>query len=134
MENTIRDISPVGAVKDHLHIRGEYLVLALYVMHLVGSPPHTWRIPASLCFVMVLVRITSTYVENTRQGSQLCWFPWDHLHIRGEYRMILINVKAQLGSPPHTWRIHSFTFMSFTVFRITSTYVENTTVFRFNFF
>ena len=29
---------------------------------------------------------------------------WDHLHIRGENLTIQNTKKADLGSPPHTWR------------------------------
>ena len=73
-------------------------------------------------------RITSTYVEKTRFYRHLLTLVWDHLHIRGENQMILINVRVQLGSPPHTWRklAHFHPTTSFT--RITSTYVEKTYV------
>ena len=92
----------------------------------LGSPPHTWRIQRSELSVLGLIRITSTYVENT-----FFWFPndspkEDHLHIRGEYRIRVAINHLSLGSPPHTWRIQ-IKFADYNPrIRITSTYVENT--------
>ena len=55
-----------------------------------------------------LIRITSTYVENTVWTNPPIGCPQDHLHIRGEYLKI-INLQVMLkGSPPHTWRILTF--------------------------
>ena len=106
MENTIRDISPVGAVKDHLHIRGEYLTKLI----------HTQQV----------LRITSTYVENTKKKLIGLAPMEDHLHIRGEYLHALNTVASLVGSPPHTWRILEQTFRGINNYGITSTYVENT--------
>ena len=44
----------------------------------------------------------------------------------GEYEDIAQSTFDELGSPPHTWRIHIDNVMIFQEFRITSTYVENT--------
>ncbi len=58
-----------SSVKDHLHIRGEYLLKKVLDLIEIGSPPHTWRI----LFIGVIdppfVGITSTYVENTKCRS-----------------------------------------------------------------
>ena len=51
---------------DHLHIRGEYTSYFRRLRGGMGSPPHTWRIPAQRRQFNVAMRITSTYVENTR--------------------------------------------------------------------
>ena len=75
-----------------------------------GSPPHTWRILRQQPLLFLAIRITSTYVENTAFHLFILWENKDHLHIRGEYILILRarqNVK---------W--------------ITSTYVENTKCFN----
>ena len=92
----------------------------------MGSPPHTWRIPLAGSLWPVADRITSTYVENT----SIPRIPWsaneDHLHIRGEYSDIPIITKGNIGSPPHTWRIHKHIVKASVLNRITSTYVENT--------
>ena len=53
------------------------------------------------------MRITSTYVENT-VGARCA-------------------VNTNLGSPPHTWRIHFVIKRISVAIGITSTYVENTT-------
>ena len=50
----------------------------------------------------------------------------DHLHIRGEYRFLLIFCFGHPGSPPHTWRIPDMITVTNGATRITSTYVENT--------
>ena len=57
------------------------------LMMRLGSPPHTWRIRNVAVNVVAMVRITSTYVENT----------WHNIY----------NRLQLLGSPPHTWRIPS---------------------------
>ena len=51
-----------------------------------------------------MTRITSTYVEKTALPLVLLPEPWDHLHIRGENRLLLLANVNTLGSPPHTWR------------------------------
>ena len=65
VENTDNYIQRFLLAKDHLHIRGEYTVLAVNSMVSRGSPPHTWRILINLLFLFLNYRITSTYVENT---------------------------------------------------------------------
>ena len=65
MENTddLADERRVGG--DHFHIRGEYPMNPEYNVIAIGSPPHTWRILFGLSLQLFVVRITSTYVENT---------------------------------------------------------------------
>ncbi len=53
------------------------------------------------------VGITSTYVENTGGKKNIHPSAEDHLHIRGEYLSIVCKVTCTIGSPPHTWRIHT---------------------------
>ena len=65
VENTRNVESLVNALKDHLHIRGEYLLFVFSVRFIVGSPPHTWRIHALRPEFSNADGITSTYVENT---------------------------------------------------------------------
>ena len=55
---------------------------------------------------------------------------WDHLHIRGEYANKDQDNEIAVGSPPHTWRIPKQETPVAGEQRITSTYVENTYVFR----
>ena len=50
----------------------------------------------------------------------------DHLHIRGEYYRLADERAGFMGSPPHTWRILLANKFSANLYRITSTYVENT--------
>ena len=66
VENTSSKRHKRANFKDHLHIRGEYLFHLLSSSSLKGSPPHTWRIPSLITTLTNMLRITSTYVENTK--------------------------------------------------------------------
>ena len=44
VENTLEDGEVIATAEDHLHIRGEYSLLAMISYRRAGSPPHTWRI------------------------------------------------------------------------------------------
>ena len=105
VENTKNHYTKTEVDKDHLHIRGEYGFPRRLTIRQQGSPPHTWRILTWSSSTFSLVRITSTYVENTITDMSVSESMWDHLHIRGEYQIILKNDNGDLGSPPHTWRI-----------------------------
>ena len=83
MENTKRKLTEHLAKEDHLHIRGEYNMFQSYADEILGSPPHTWTM--ILNHRSSQLRITSTYVENTKHKSNLQRIMADHLHIRGEY-------------------------------------------------
>ena len=72
-------------IQDHLHIRGEYVLKLVLVVMIQGSPPHTWRILLSSIVKVYVMRITSTYVENTLILASSASLAEDHLHIRGEY-------------------------------------------------
>ncbi|CBL50670.1 putative protein without homology [Lactobacillus crispatus ST1] len=65
-------------------------------------------------------------MENTLYQPNLTFEHWDHLHIRGEYRMLSQKPRRTVGSPPHTWRIQMLLDQQHPKHRITSTYVENT--------
>ena len=65
-------------------------------------------------------------MENTIAKKKVSELTRDHLHIRGEYIMTIIERIADEGSPPHTWRILKLERFHIRLFRITSTYVENT--------
>ena len=45
VENTRTLLSSTHLIKDHLHMRGEYLSTLAAVHDTSGSPPHAWRIP-----------------------------------------------------------------------------------------
>ena len=65
VENTLESFQWALVSQDHLHIRGEYIILKMVLNSLIGSPPHTWRIPKFFNSKVTFDRITSTYVENT---------------------------------------------------------------------
>ena len=106
VENTVCRTHHVNSERDHLHIRGEYLLILKAISAWEGSPPHTWRILFLWLHRIQNLRITSTYVENTSLIGISLLMEQDHLHIRGEYRV----ENYQPNWP----------------YRITSTYVENT--------
>ena len=89
VENTSTLNISLPTIRDHLHMRGEYLPCGSSTRNGLGSPPHAWRIRGLLRCNYPILRITSTCVENT------CHFGWclpslrDHLHMRGEYSTIL---------------------------------------------
>ena len=126
VENTAKTSRFFWCVRDHLHIRGEYNGEDEERVTLPGSPPHTWRIRCSDKRGDLVVRITSTYVENTLLHHLIHLQYRDHLHIRGEYFIKCRKTTAHNGSPPHTWRILTIFRSRILSKRITSTYVENT--------
>ena len=51
--------------RDHPHIHGEYRLLLLNTLQLLGSPPYTWGILTVLCYLLPKHRITPIYMGNT---------------------------------------------------------------------
>ena len=126
VENTDETMYKCPECGDHLHIRGEYWLRLSFRPWSWGSPPHTWRIQVISLLVVLMLRITSTYVENTTYIARRFHVTGDHLHIRGEYwNSKKIQAMGQ-GSPPHTWRIQFCIYGLWAKLWITSTYVENT--------
>ena len=116
----------MNLIRDHLHTRGEYLLVLLSNHLYLGSPPHSWRILQPLSISSKIDRITSTLVENTFSFAEHNLLGEDHLHTRGEYSHLQLRQLNQSGSPPHSWRIPTMHSSSLIPYRITSTLVENT--------
>ena len=55
--------------EDHPHIHGEYQFLIQKILFPRGSPPHTWGILPNFGGPSHVVRITPTYMGNTRQNN-----------------------------------------------------------------
>ena len=102
------------------------LLMAIGV--LLGSSPHTWRIPIEFHQNLPADRIISTYVENTSVNLIIFIAYKDHLHIRGEYTTFSSKELGYMGSSPHTWRIQLSVISMILTERIISTYVENTCI------
>ena len=85
MENTDWRAGDNDPNKDHLHLRGEYADTPISVGKNMGSSPLTWRILGFPIVVCLLMRIISTYVENTTSITDTNHISRDHLHLRGEY-------------------------------------------------
>ena len=67
VENTADSFSICSQRRDHLHMCGEYFELVSLTNHQAGSPPHVWRILINSHSLILLIRITSTCVENTQR-------------------------------------------------------------------
>ena len=74
--------------------------------------------------MLILDRITSTYVEKIFHLKTYQFHFQDHLHIRGENIISIFSSQFLIGSPPHTWRKSTTKATHKHYFRITSTYVE----------
>ncbi|CBL50675.1 putative protein without homology [Lactobacillus crispatus ST1] len=105
---------------------GEYLSDSITTAELSGSPPHSWRIPIFGVPSLIILRITSTLVENTHNLAHRLQVVEDHLHTRGEYDLLLRRKLTVPGSPPHSWRIQQRLILMVEQVGITSTLVENT--------
>ena len=126
VENTVEGMWWSATIQDHLHIRGEHVFCEPAMVSIKGSPPHTWRTPMLIGLKLACMRITSTYVENTRTALLQTWLKRDHLHLRGEHYLHMHVQMLLQGSPPLTWRTLNRTSIRQGRKRITSTYVENT--------
>ena len=73
-------------------------------------------------------RITPTYMGNTGQGVAWSQVTKDHPHIHGEYKSEHRKSTRRAGSPPHTWGIQNGFEKYGEKYRITPTYMGNTTV------
>ena len=85
MGNTLTACSFKNSNKDHPHIHGEYLGAWQNLINTVGSPPHTWGIHGYNDFVQPVLRITPTYMGNTKHNKYMELLALDHPHIHGEY-------------------------------------------------
>ena len=73
----------------------------------LGSPPHTWGIPAAFNRFLASLRITPTYMGNTESIGINAIKVEDHPHIHGEYATGTGALPTSQGSPPHTWGIQT---------------------------
>ena len=105
---------------------GEYVHLSKASFEMTGSPPHVLRILHSANKNAAEFRITSTCVENTFKSSAFWCDSEDHLHMCGEYPIYVFPSSANVGSPPHVWRILKLINELGKIIGITSTCVENT--------
>ena len=69
-------------------------------------------------------------MENTGSATLNIGDIEDHLHIRGEYDVAMFAILKNIGSSPHTWRIHGVLKVLMLSIGIISTYVENTPCFN----
>ena len=129
VENTISEKLIKNNRWDHLHLRGEHMPEKDREMFSKGSPPLTWRTQIMNSIANYCNRITSTYVENTKQARWAYKCCWDHLHLRGEHGRASHCSPVHTGSPPLTWRTPIEHCSRDSKIRITSTYVENTCLF-----
>ncbi len=100
--------------------------MAKAVAEVSGSPPHTWGIPKPEPAILSTLRITPTYMGNTKEDDERNNTKQDHPHIHGEYHSRFDFMSNSTGSPPHTWGIRNRNGEFQSGPRITPTYMGNT--------
>ena len=126
MGNTSRPQQGCARVKDHPHLRGEYVTIGPTWATIEGSPPLAWGIHFAFSHNSSSSRITPTCVGNTRRNRQRSGVSEDHPHLRGEYRTSAYVTASEQGSPPLAWGILGNISNSAFAVRITPTCVGNT--------
>src|SRR5690606_8007116 len=89
---------------DHLHVRGEHLILPPWTPVSAGPPPRAWRAPHTLANRGRTKRTTSTCVESTFPAWACHSTAADHLHVRGEHATRAACRPGSAGPPPRAWR------------------------------
>ena len=113
-------------LRDHPHLRGEYIVHFTALTGAVGSPPPTWGIRCDAEHSDDTVGITPTYVGNTLIQVVILALLRDHPHLRGEYDTFYQPKVSAKGSPPPTWGIPKKNELLLEGLGITPTCVGNT--------
>ena len=128
--NTSRPQQGCARVKDHPHLRGEYVTIGPTWATIEGSPPLAWGIHFAFSHNSSSSRITPTCVGNTIfANSQNTRFE-DHPHLRGEYTTSLFTTANSKGSPPLAWGIPRPGDVCELLEGITPTCVGNTTLLK----
>ena len=118
---TCRDPWPV-----HPHMRGEYVILALYGLISAGSSPHAWGIPVFNAGRLPGFRFIPTCVGNTCVLTRDPGTASVHPHMRGEYSSLSRGMTPSTGSSPHAWGIRIIKTFVFFGIRFIPTCVGNT--------
>lgn len=100
------ELSKAGVKNAKATITPEYTVEHLPLTANLGSPPRMWGIHTAKGGKPLNLRITPTYVGNTKNSTYFFVLSKDHPHIRGEYPSLRKLTLMKIGSPPHTWGIH----------------------------
>ena len=88
-----------------------------------------WGIHSELADKTLNKRITPTYVGNTTNHNAHNPIKKDHPHVCGEYMASRTEVLPWPGSPPRMWGILFEDVGDGTFYRITPTYVGNTSAY-----
>ena len=92
--NTLADQLLPLMLRDHPHLRGEYLLTVAALLDAIGSPPLAWGIPSSFFSTYSKARITPTCVGNTPAYNASQTGERDHPHLRGEYQNMVPDVST----------------------------------------
>src|SRR5690606_6902724 len=89
---------------DHLHVRGEHVLIGALPRHSGGPPPRAWRARGRPAAGGRGRRTTSTCVESTSRPVRMSSRMADHLHVRGEHVTRHALISTHPGPPPRAWR------------------------------
>ena len=98
---------------------GEYTVMPIHPLGILGSPPHVWGIHIHASILCAVDRITPTCVGNTAPHTPHSCSAGDHPHMCGEYGFCKFSSLNHSGSPPHVWGILCTCTLCIDFFRIT---------------
>ena len=110
----------------HPRSRGEYVIPARLAIRMIGSPPLTRGIPATITVIITVTRFTPAHAGNTPSlclgldGKKV------HPRSRGEYRLSQKNTLQSLGSPPLTRGIQVELYSLSGIGRFTPAHAGNT--------
>ena len=90
----------------HPHMRGEDSKEILFIVVILGSPPHAWGRHLANEPAVGFGRFTPTCVGKTAIVETQPCKPPVHPHMRGEDKRTCACASARLGSPPHAWGRH----------------------------
>ena len=128
--NTFCHLDGSRKIWAHPRIRGEYWDLSTPARSWVGSPPHTRGIPGHPLLSCWHPGLTPAYAGNTCVSHVVKLPVRAHPRIRGEYLCPSAVLFADMGSPPHTRGIRSFSASSSVSVGLTPAYAGNTQCFQ----
>ena len=88
--------------KDHPRIRGTNRSFCFYVLHVVGSSPHTRDKSPHFLMSTSEDGIIPAYAGQMRPWPESLLFHRDHPRIRGTNQIVLTKSDVDAGSSPHT--------------------------------
>ena len=111
---------------NYLRVRGEYLMFWSLMWSRMELPPRARRIRHNISANVFLGGTTSACAENTLSRVADIFGMRNYLRVRGEYRLIVWQARAQAELPPRARRILSYHPRGTIAWGTTSACAENT--------